>query len=359
MANSELSKIKILYIYEYFLRHVSAFDENSGVTLADLVGYLEEKTGYKFERKSIYSDISKINEYMSANHKIVGSDSWIYTEGKKYRKSQLEDEISVDEARLIVDAINTTSFTDTSICDKVKKLYPVYFEDVSRKRELYGRDEKMDRKSISWLNNIRSAIEDHLPLKLEYGYKLGRDVVEKSTKIISPVVLDWTNNNYYLIAIDNKQVAGGSNEDLRKAMRRYRLDRVSSLDYASSKERYLDFSSERARKTAVSDFLDNSLSAYSTDSRFRLRITLKGDSHKTVLQAYNAFADKVGPAYRIHDGKLTAGELGLEFEVADVPTLYTAMFEIVTFEGIDLKIDNSDINEKFIKYLSKAAKQCN
>ena len=358
MANSELSKLKILYIYDYFLRHVSAFDEDSGITLADLVKYLEKNLGYKFERKSIYSDISRINEYVGANHSILGQDSWIYCEGKRYKKAQLEDEMTVDEARLIVDAIKTTSFTDTSICDKIKDLYPVFFETASSERELYGRDRKIDHKSISWLNNIRTAMEGRLPLKVEYGYKLGKDVVEKSTKMISPLVLDWTNNNYYLIAIDNSLAGEGSNEELKKAMRRYRLDRMSSVTFAPKSQKYMAFSSDRALKNALRDFLDNSLSAYSTDKRIRLRITIKGESHKEVLKAYNAFADKVGPALRIHDGKLTAGELGLEFDVADVPTLYTAMFEIVTFEGIDLKIDNSDINEKFVSYLAKAAKQC-
>ena len=359
MANSELSKLKILFIYDYFLRHVSAFDENSGITISDLIDLLEDELGYRFERKSIYADFSKINEYVSANHKIVGQDSWIYLDGKKYRKSQLADEITVDEARLIVDAINTTSFTDTSICDKIKKLYPVYFDSVTEGSELYSRDRKIDHKSIAWLNNIRNAIEGRLALKIDYGYKLGKDVVEKSAKIVSPIVLDWTNNNYYLIAIDNSKVGQGTNEELKHAMRRYRLDRMSSVTFAQKNQRYMAFSSERAMATALRSFLDNSLSAYSTDSSFRLRIKLKGDSHKTVLQAYNAFADKVGPAYRINDSKLTAGELGLEFEVADVPTLYTAMFEIVTFEGIDLQIDNSEISEKFRRYLDKAAKLCN
>jgi hypothetical protein len=37
MANSELSKLEILYIYDYFLRHISAYDEDSGITLADLI----------------------------------------------------------------------------------------------------------------------------------------------------------------------------------------------------------------------------------------------------------------------------------------------------------------------------------
>lgn len=358
MANSELSKLKILYIYEYFLKEINAFDDNSGVTIAELTGYLENELNYTFERKSIYSDISKINEYVGKRHKIKGGDAWIYLDGKKYKKSQLEDEITLDEARLIVDAINTTSFTDTSICDKIRETYPAYFGTVSRSRELYSRNGKIAQKSIGWLNTIRSAIDERHALKVTYGYKLGRDVVEKSDKIVSPLVLDWANNNYYLIAIDHNEVKDNTNEALRKAMRRYRLDKVSNCVYTDDKEKYKAFSSAGARKKMVDEFLGNSLSAYSSDTKIRLRIMLTGESLKKVLQAYNAIVDKIGPALRINDSQLSSGKLGLEFDVANVPTLYTALFEIVTFEGVSLRIDNTDVKEKFRDYIDKLAKQC-
>lgn len=358
MANSELSKLKILYIYEYFLKEINAFDDNSGVTIADLTGYLENELNYTFERKSIYSDISKINEYVGKRHKIKGGDAWIYLDGKKYKKSQLEDEITLDEARLIVDAINTTSFTDTSICDKIRENYPAYFGTVSRSRELYSRNGKIAQKSIGWLNTIRSAIEEKHALKVTYGYKLGRDVVEKSDKVVSPLVLDWANNNYYLIAIDHNEVKDGTNEALRKAMRRYRLDKVSNCVYTDDKEKYKAFSSAGAQKKMVDEFLGNSLSAYSADTKIRLRLTLTGNSLKRVLQAYNAIVDKIGPALRINDSSLSSGKLGLEFDVANVPTLYTALFEIVTFDGVSLSIDNTDVKEKFRDYIAKLAKQC-
>jgi hypothetical protein len=108
----------------------------------------------------------------------------------------------------------------------------------------------------------------------------------------------------------------------------------------------------------VDEFLGNSLSAYSSDTKIRLRIMLTGESLKKVLQAYNAIVDKIGPALRINDSQLSSGKLGLEFDVANVPTLYTALFEIVTFEGVSLRIDNTDVKEKFRDYIDKLAKQC-
>ena len=54
-------------------------------------------TGNTFERKSIYADISKINEYVNMTAKVKGSDSWITSEGRKYKRNQLVDEITIDE----------------------------------------------------------------------------------------------------------------------------------------------------------------------------------------------------------------------------------------------------------------------
>ena len=79
MANSELSKLKILFMYDFFMKHLNAFDENSAVTVNDIIGYLEEKTGTTFERKSIYADISRINEFIDMTDKVLAGDGWITT----------------------------------------------------------------------------------------------------------------------------------------------------------------------------------------------------------------------------------------------------------------------------------------
>ena len=65
MANSELSKLKILFIYDYFKNRVSCSGGSESVSVSDLIKYLEECTGCTFERKSIYADINKINEYVT------------------------------------------------------------------------------------------------------------------------------------------------------------------------------------------------------------------------------------------------------------------------------------------------------
>ena len=118
MANSELSKLKILYLYDYFRNNINAFDEDSAISVSEIIAYLESATGTTFERKSIYADISKINEYVNKTGKTKSPD-WIYSECKRYKRSELKNEMTIDEARLIVDAISTTPFVDTQLCDKI------------------------------------------------------------------------------------------------------------------------------------------------------------------------------------------------------------------------------------------------
>ena len=40
MANTEKSKLKTLLLYDYFLKNINAYDENSSVSLPDIQNYL-------------------------------------------------------------------------------------------------------------------------------------------------------------------------------------------------------------------------------------------------------------------------------------------------------------------------------
>ena len=357
MANSELSKLKILFIYDYFKNQVNAYDENATVSVSDIIGYLESVMGYTFERKSIYADIAKINEYMSKTGKVKGGGDWIYSEGKKYRKNDLLDEITIDEARLIVDAISTTPFVASDLCDKIINMFPTFFPADYKQRMLYPHYEKVDTKSISRLNNIRTAIQGKLALKIPYGYKLGSELTEKTDRIVSPMALDWENNCYYLIAIDNAAAQGlERDQNLSKALKRYRVDRMANLSFAE-KSKFIDYKSEKLREQELKSFIDNSLSAYSGSRPTTVVIKITGTTRKDVLKAYGAFSSRVNNKVRIDDDtKLEKGILVISVKTGLVPTLYTDLFELSTFENVDIEIDNKEVCREYGEYIKKAAK---
>jgi len=356
MANSELSKLKILFIYDYFKNRLSSSGGKESVSVSELISYLEDKTGTTFERKSIYADISKINDYVHKSGQTSDSD-WIFTEGKKYKRGELKGEIMIDEARLIVDAISTTPFVDSDLCDKIIDMFPSYFTGDYKKRMLLSHYEKVDRKCISRLNNIRNAINEKSSLRIPYGYKLGSELTEKTDKTVSPMALDWENNCYYLIAVDNtfvKEKDLERDESLTSALRRYRVDRMANVNY--SNDPYIDYKSDALRQQELKRFIGNSLSAFSSNDLTLLGIKIKGKTRKDALKAYNAFASKASDKVRIKDDtKLDKGILEITVKTGRAPTLYTDLFELSTFENVEIEIDNDEICREYGEFIKKAA----
>ena len=353
MANSELSKLKILFMYDYFMKHLNAFDDSS-VTVNDIINYLEEKTGTTFERKSIYADISRINEFVNKIGKVKGADAWISTEGKRYKRNELANEITIDEARLIVDAISTTAFVDTAVCDKVIDLFPTCFGS-GYQTTLYPHDEKIKSKMISYLNQLREGKENKQSLKITYGYKLGNALTETSEKVISPVELDWTNNCYYVIAIDNAAAKGlERDQELTQALKRYRLDRIGNVSV--SNEPYISYKSEKIRKQELSSFILNSVSAFSSSEHVPVEITIKGKTRKDAMIAYSAFASRINHDIMIkNDTKLEKGILEIYVVTGLVPTLFTAIFELSTIKNVEIELMNDNVRKKYAEYIRKAA----
>ena len=357
MPNSEQSKLKILFMYEYFMKHLNAFDD-SAVTANDIIGYLEEKTGTTFERKSIYADINRINKFIEITGKVKNGDTWISTEGKKYRRNELENEITIDEARLIVDAISTTAFVDTAVCDKVIDLFPTSFGD-GYQSTLYPHDQKIKSKMISYLNLLREGKENRQARKITYGYKLGNALTETAAKVISPIELDWTNNCYYVIAIDNAAAKElKRDQGLTGALKRYRLDRIGSVEW--SDEPYITYKSERVRKQELSAFISNSVSAFSSKEQVPVELTIKGKTRKDALIAYSAFASRIHQDIIIkNDTKLDKGILEIYVVTGLVPTLHTAIFELSTINDVEIEITNEIVRKAYAEYVRKAAKAAN
>ena len=354
MANSELSKLKILFMYDYFMKHLNAFDESS-VTVNDIISYLEEKTGVTFERKSIYADISRINEFVNKIGRIKHGDAWISTEGKRYKRNQLEDEITIDEARLIVDAISTTAFVDTAVCDKVIDLFPTCFGN-GYQTTLYPHDEKIKSRMISYLNQMREGKEKKEARKITYGYKLGNALTETTEKIISPIELDWTNNCYYVIAIDNAAAKDlERDQSLTSALKRYRLDRIGSVEYTD--EPYITYKNDKIKKQELSNFISNSVSAFSSKEHVPVELTIKGKTRKDALIAYSAFASRIHQDIMIkNDTKLEKGILEIYVITGLVPTLFTAIFELSTIKDVEIEITNETVRKAYAEYVKKAAK---
>ncbi len=349
MGNSEKSKQKILLIYDYFLKQVNPFDETTAVSMPEIINYLCDVTGQSFERKSVYSDIARINEFMVSTGNVDVGDEWIYlSTGRKYLRQELKYELSLDEARLIVDAISTTPFVETDLCLNIKQMYPSYFKNGYK--SLIKHDSTINQRTKFLLNNIRTCIEERCVLCFRYGYKFAGGFRACSDKVTSPLALDWEDGNYYLIAVDNDAYA--TIGDREKSIRRYRIDRVDTRSQKVGKKTdYLGFRDEKDR--ILDKYLRSSVNAFaSQDVRV---ITMKIDcvDEKTLMRAFNAFADGVNVKSIIED-KSSSGFVRFTFEAGIVPTLFTQLFRLSTFDGVRVDIEDKEVEAQFKEYLTRA-----
>ena len=130
---------------------------------------------------------------------------------------------------------------------------------------------------------------------------------------------------------------------------------MANLAYSSSK--YISYKTKKIKEQELKRFVDNSLSAYASTRKVPVELTIIGKTRKDVLKAYGAFDSRMRHDIRINDDtKLDKGILKINVMTGDVPTLYTDLFELSTFDDVTVTIDNEEICRKYGEYIKKAAK---
>lgn len=345
MANTENAKLKLLLIYDYFLNHVSADYTDDGASMQDILSYLNEKTGSDFERKSIYSDIDRVNEFARKIGMVDPDVDWISREGKKYKRSEINGELTLDEARLIVDAINTTEFTDSGLCDKLKAKYPTYFK--KGYTTLVSHNNKSIQKPLTLVNVIRSCIEDQSAMSFKYGYVVAGGIRAAEDKLVSPVALDFEKSHYYLIAIDHKSVAAGKSKE--DSMKRYRLDRIKYYRFELT-EKYQSLGKNRDQ--IVEKYVKNSFDAYSSQNTERIVLSMRCPSEKELLKAFTGFTENMKPM--IISDKTRDGYIRFSVDTGIVPPFFSKVFQVNLYKDVTLKIEDEKVREKYREYLLSA-----
>ena len=410
MANSENAKLKILMLYDYFLHEVGPTDSD-GVTLQEILDMLESRLETKFERKSIYADISRINEYITLEGSCKGD--FIGRDGKKYLRGLLKDEIMLEEAKMISDSLRTTEFISDELCMKFEKMFPAYFgrEENSQAARLYSRHIRKNTATMKmqWANtqkvllNIRTSMEKKAPMLIEYGYK-GDQVNCFNNYLLTPLKIDWTNSHYYLIAIDHLDLyrkAGFkknlTNKQLSGSIKRFRLDRIYDNEYVSSKDNlefinrrlpahyaalfenqdsgkiskpekksmadkymtFLRFSSDEEQERVVDAYINSSLDAFSSsETPVRVNLSIEADpaggskdTWKQVLVAFSTIKDE----FEVKNINERYSKMRIDFTIITplTKTLYKHLFSIYTMDGIRFNIENETVRTEMLEYVNK------
>lgn len=221
MAKTYNQKIKLLFLMDLFSQKT---DLEHPISMKEILSELE-KNGISGARKSIYNDIETLKE--------SGMDI-------EYRKEHpegyylAERTFELAELKLLVDAVQSSKFItekkSRSLIKKISGLASEY-EAGCLKRQVYVADRiKTMNESIYYnVDKIHSAISENVQITFEYTRWGMTDKIQLLNKgkiyKISPWMLSWTDENYYLIGYDSTN----------QMMKHFRVDKMLKIEMSKEK----------------------------------------------------------------------------------------------------------------------------
>ncbi|MBO5247680.1 MAG: WYL domain-containing protein [Clostridia bacterium] len=220
MPKSRNQKLKIPYLIE-ILRNKT--DEEHGLNTGELIRELE-RYDIAAERKSVYDDIRLLQDClgMAVEH------------DKSHGYRLTEREFDLPELKMLVDAVQSCRFISTSKSDElIQKLKGLTSEhharELQRQVTVKNRIKSMNNTTIYSIDTIHCAILHDKQISFQYwGWTAKKEQIprhEGKKYCVSPWMLLWDDEYYYLIAFD----------EASKEIRHYRVDRMRSVEERSEK----------------------------------------------------------------------------------------------------------------------------
>ena len=215
MAKSSGQKRKLLCLLQILQEHT---DSEHLMSTQELIDALE---GYDIhaERKSIYDDISCLNDM---GYEVIGAPSRV---GGGYYLSSRDMELP--ELKLLVDVVQSSRFLSEKksrmLIGKLEKMASKY-EAQQLQRQVYvaGRVKTGNESIFYNVDAIHRGIQENRQITFHYlDWNIHKELVkrQRGEKQVSPYVLIWKDENYYLVAYD-------ANDNV---MKHYRVDKMEKV----------------------------------------------------------------------------------------------------------------------------------
>jgi predicted DNA-binding transcriptional regulator YafY len=227
MAKNPRQKQKLLYIRKILLEKT---DELHGLSINEIIKELEAY-GINAERKSIYDDLRILETY--------GLD--ICSEKSKTVKYYIASrDFQISELKLLVDAIQSSKFiTEKKSMELIKKVESLASENEAKQLQnqvVISNRVKTSNETIYYnVDRLHDAISNNRAVEFFYNqWKLNLGSTDKlklerrrngERYKVSPYALCWDDENYYLIAYDER------NEQIRH----YRVDKMEKIEITDRK----------------------------------------------------------------------------------------------------------------------------
>ena len=259
MPKGANQKLKLYYLSKIMTEKT---DDTHSLTMPEIQAHLAEY-GVTADRKSLYDDMETL--------RLFGFDVIGQKEGKSYAYHVGKKQFDIAELKLLVDAVQSSKFiTEKKSRELIKKLtsFASEYEAMQLKRQVVvqGRVKTMNESIYYIVDSIHKAIIDNRQISFQYmQWNTQKELVPRRDRpyVVSPWVLTWDDENYYLIAYDAEE---GIIKHFRvdKMMRiretsdkRLGKNEFSSFDIAKYSKMY--FSMFHGEETKVKIAFDNEL----------------------------------------------------------------------------------------------------
>ena len=315
--------LKTLYIMEILLRRT---DEQHALNTSQILQILESEYGVKTNRQTIYSEIDKLEKSDLDIMKLDGKFGGYYIGSRQFE---------LPELKLMVDAVQSSRFiTKKKSEELIRKLETLCSNEEAKQLSsqvvVYNRPKTVNETIYYNVDMLHSAIFHNLQITFQYvDWTAKKEMVlrhDGAFYVVSPLHLVWDDENYYLIAFDEK--AGRT--------KHYRVDKMramSILKAERSKEALAD-------KTDLAQFSKKTFGMFGGEDT-KVRLTCKNHLAGVVLDRFGSDIWMV-PEDDDH------------FSVQVMVTVSSQFFGWVTAIGKDLKITGpEDVRNRYRAYLTE------
>lgn len=221
MSKSEKQKLKLYYVIEIFKRYT---DEEHPVSILEIIQRLAA-LGIRAERKSIYRDLDAMQTLGYEIIQVHNKQFKYYLANRKFETAEL---------RMLVDAVQASRFItkkkSNELIKKLESLTTVYDAQILQSQVFVTNRIKASNESIYYnVDRINGAIQENSKITFTYyDWDMNKRKVYRrdgNEYMVSPWMLIWNNENYYLIGYESET----------KLIKHYRVDRMMSIEIKNIK----------------------------------------------------------------------------------------------------------------------------
>ncbi len=222
MAERTSQKLKLLYLMKILLQKT---DETHGITMPEIISELNAY-GISAERKGLYNDMECLRTY---GMEIAG-----YQEERAYYYKVVDRQFELAELKLLVDSVQSAKFITTKksreLIEKITGLASKY-EATQLNRQVYMAERiKTKNEGIYYnVDAIYNAIAENVKITFQYfQWNIKKQMElrhDGALYQVSPWALSWDDDNYYLIAYDEKE----------EKIKHFRVDKMLHIEMTEEK----------------------------------------------------------------------------------------------------------------------------